>query len=219
MEEFNVSRTIPDFEDKRVNELVKSISINLLGQNRVTDSLIYDICKLRELIKGCSRVSIKENSEVEIKNNIYKLKYDFFDYSAVIKMQKYIKRTIQKILACKIFLNDEFCQINNGKMKPGFHGFSLTKLFELLPLKEKACQYVAEGYIVSSYTVQEVRVKVQELLGKEVKQKDKNVNDFDLNEEYTLNDFKTRWTKSGLIDIAFSLYTNYRGYLLGQKKK
>lgn len=217
MEEFNVSRTIPDFEDKRVNELVKSISINLLGQNRVTDSLIYDICKLRELIKGCSRVSIKENSEVEIKNNIYKLKYDFFDITTQIFGFK--KRTIQKILACKIFLNDEFCQINNGKMKPGFHGFSLTKLFELLPLKEKACQYVAEGYIVSSYTVQEVRVKVQELLGKEVKQKDKNVNDFDLNEEYTLNDFKTRWTKSGLIDIAFSLYTNYRGYLLGQKKK
>lgn len=216
MEEFNVSKIIPEFADEKVNDLVKEISINLYKENNITDNLIYNICKLRELIKGLSQVEISENSEIEIKDNYYKTKYDFFDITT--KIFGFKKRTIQKILACKIFINDDFISLNSGRFKQGFHGFSLSKLFELLPLKEKACEYVATGYINPSYTVQEIRLKVQELLGKDVTQKNRNLNDFDMNEEYTLNDFKTRWSKTGLIDIAFSLYTNYKGYLLGKKK-
>lgn len=216
MEEFNISKDIPEFADEKVNYLVKEIIVNLFKENNVTDNIIYNICKLREKIKGLSTVEITEDSEIQIENNLIKTKYDFFDITT--KIFGFKKRTIQKILACKIFLNDEFAELNSGHFKKGFHGFSLSKLFELLPLKEKACEYVSNGYIVPSYTVQEIRLKVQELLGKEIKQRDKNTNDFDPNENYTLNDFKNNWTKTGLIDIAFSLYNKLKGYQLGNKK-
>lgn len=216
MEEFNISRVIPTFENKEINECVKNVSVSLYSENHMVGRLIENVCNLRKLLKGRSTCSIAEDSESIQEKNILKIKYDFYDITT--KIFGFKKRTIQKILTCEMFLGYELPSTKISLLSC-FRNFSLTKLFELFPLKEKAVEYVREGYITSEYTVQELRLKVQELLGKEVIRKDKNTNDFDLNEEYTLNDFKTRWTKTGLIDIAFSLYTNYRGYLLGKKGK
>ncbi len=228
MEEFNISRVIPEFEDEKVNECIKNISVNLFSENHIVDSLIYNVYLLRKLIKEKTKIDITEFSDVQTENGQVKASYDFYD--VMIKIFGFKKRSIQKILACSIFLNSEVILGNKNQIVINasnvkncflfncFRGFTLSKLFELLPLKEKAKEYCEEGYLTPDYTVQELRIKVQELLGKEVTVRDKNINDFDLNEEYTLNDFKTRWTKTGLIDIAFSLYTNYKGYLLGKKK-
>lgn len=217
MEEFNISKTIPEFKNEAIDNCIKNLSVSLFRENGLVDDIIYNICQLRRLIKGTSTCEITEESEVIVENMSIKIKYDFYDITT--KIFGFKKRTIQKILQCEKFLENS----SNGEgivcsLKKGFHGFSLSKLFELLPLGDKAIDYVMEGYITCEYTVQEVRLKVQELLGKEVIVKNKNVNDFDLNEEYTLNDFKTRWTKTGLIDIAFSLYNYCHGYMLGKKK-
>lgn len=218
MEEFNISRTIPMFKDENVNESIKKLSKMLFRETYNVNDLIVSVCSLRNLIKGKNKVEITDESEFQEERGQIKMKYDFYDI--MLKIFGFKKRTIQKILACEIFLS----YVDNGQifltasLKNCFKGFSLAKLFELLPLKEKAIQYCEEGYLTSDYTLQELRLKVAELLGKEVAQKDKNVNDFDLNAEYTLNDFKTRWTKTGLIDIAFSLYTNYKGYIVGKDK-
>lgn len=216
MEEFNISKDIPLFKDEKVNDKVKNLSMTLFRENSNVNSIIYNICALRKILKENSKVEIIVDSDFQTERGQVKVKYDFYDI--MLRIFGFKKRTIQKILACEKFLEKDLIDNKTGLMKC-FHGFSLTKMFELLPLKEKAIEYCQEGFLTSAYTVRELRLKVEELLGKETVQKDKNVNDFDLNEEYTLNDFKTRWTKTGLIDIAFSLYTNYRGYLLGQKKK
>ena len=215
MEEFNILKDIPEFKNITINKCIKDLSVTLFAENHSTSAVIYNICKLREILKGNSTCETLCDCEYQMEDGRIKIKYDFFDIMQMIFGFK--KRSVHKILACEIFLNRDDKGITSS-LRKCFKYFSLSKLFELLPLKEKAIEYCQEGYITSDCTVRQLRLKVDELLGKEVVQRDKNLNDFDLNEEYTLNDFKTRWTKTGLIDIAFSLYTNYRGYLLGKKK-
>lgn len=218
MEDFNIPRTIPIFKDKNVNEIVKQLSQILFAENRNVGKLIAEVCNLRNLIKGKNKVEITDESEYQEEHGQIKIKYDFYDI--MLKIFGFKKRTIQKILSCEMFLS----YVNGGQisttisLKNCFKGFSLGKLFELLPLKEKAIEYCEEGFLTSDYTIHELRLKVAGLLGKETTQKDKTINDFDMNAHYTLNDFKTRWTKTELMDIAFSLYTNYRGYIVGKDK-
>ncbi len=200
-----------DFEDSQLSQMVNCLA-HCYNNNQINFAkLCFTIYSIHAYCKN-NYWKAKDNEYY----NSYKLLAKFgFDKKAVSRYRQSYEKFIQG------------CVIENVSVKPYFHGFSPSKLFELLPLSYETLETAIDKKVIRpEMTVKEIREYLKTL--KEGTDKAETViEDPVINEEeiplaynpvqeYEYSYFESK-TKNQLLNIVWELQKAYQK-LKGEKK-